>query len=40
MSSTEGAFIVSKNTSEGSGSPCVADLANKSTCSFYPLGAL
>jgi hypothetical protein len=25
-SSTEGAFIVSKNTSEGKGSPCAADL--------------
>jgi hypothetical protein len=37
-SSTEGAFIVSKNTSEGRGSPCVADLANKSACSFSPLG--
>jgi hypothetical protein len=29
-SSTEGAFIVSKNTSEGKGSPYAADLANKS----------
>jgi hypothetical protein len=38
MSSTEGAFIVSKNTSEGSGSPYAADLANKSACSFSPLG--
>jgi hypothetical protein len=38
MISTEGAFIVSKNTSEGKGSPCVADLANKSACSFSPLG--
>jgi hypothetical protein len=37
MSSIEGAFIVSKNTSEGKGSPCAADLANKSTCSFSPL---
>jgi hypothetical protein len=37
-SSTEGAFIVSKNTSEGRGSPCAADLANKSTCSFSSLG--
>jgi hypothetical protein len=34
ISSTEGAFIVSKNTSEGSGSPCAADLANRSACSF------
>jgi hypothetical protein len=38
MSSTKGAFIVSKNTFEGSGSPCAADLANKSVCSFSPLG--
>jgi hypothetical protein len=38
MSSTEGVFIVSKNTSEGSGSPYAADLANKSACSFSPLG--
>jgi hypothetical protein len=38
MSSTEGAFIVSKNTSEGNGSPCAADFANKSACSFSPLG--
>jgi hypothetical protein len=37
MSSTEGAFIVSMNTSEGNGSPCAADLANKSACSFSPL---
>jgi hypothetical protein len=37
MSSTEGAFIVSKNTSEGNGSPYAADLANRSTCSFSPL---
>jgi hypothetical protein len=29
MSSTEGAFIVSKNTSEGNGSPYAIDLANK-----------
>jgi hypothetical protein len=34
-SSTEGAFIVSKNTSEGKGSPCAADLANKSAYSFH-----
>jgi hypothetical protein len=34
MSSIEGAFIVSKNTSEGKGSLCAADLANKSACSF------
>jgi hypothetical protein len=40
MSSTEGAFIVSKNTSEGSGSPCAANLANKSACSFSPLRML
>jgi hypothetical protein len=38
ISSTEGAFIVSKNTSEGNGSPCATDLANKSVCSFSPLG--
>jgi hypothetical protein len=38
MSSTEGTFRVSKNTSEGSGSPCAADLASKSACSFSPLG--
>ena len=38
ISSTEGAFIISKNTSEGNGSPCAADLANKSLCSFSPLG--
>jgi hypothetical protein len=37
-SSTEGAFIVSKNTSEGRGSPCAADLASKSACSYSPLG--
>jgi hypothetical protein len=37
-SSTEGAFIVSKNTSEGRGSPCAADLAIRSACSFSPLG--
>jgi hypothetical protein len=40
MSSTEGAFIVSKNTSEGNGSPCAADLANRYACSFSPLGIL
>ena len=33
-SSTEGAFIVSKNTSKGRGSPCAADLASKFACSF------
>jgi hypothetical protein len=38
MSSTEGAFKVSKNTYEGSGSPCAADLASKSACSFSTLG--
>jgi hypothetical protein len=38
ISSTEGALIVSKNTSEGRGSPCAADLASRSTCSFSPLG--
>jgi hypothetical protein len=38
MSSTKGAFIVSKNTSEGNGSPSAADLANRSACSFSPLG--
>jgi hypothetical protein len=37
-SSTEGALIVSKNTSEGRGSPCAADLASRSACSFSPLG--
>jgi hypothetical protein len=37
-SSTIGAFIVSKNTSEGKGSPCAADLASRSACSFSPLG--
>jgi hypothetical protein len=37
MSSTEGALKVSKNTSEGSGSPCAADLASKSTYLFSPL---
>jgi hypothetical protein len=38
MSSIEGAFIVSKNTSEGKGNPYTTDLANKSACSFSPLG--
>jgi hypothetical protein len=38
ISSTEGAFIVSKNTSEGKESPCAADLASKSACSFSPFG--
>jgi hypothetical protein len=38
MSSTEGAFIVSKNTSEGNGSPYAVDLANWSACSFSLLG--
>jgi hypothetical protein len=38
ISSTEGAFIVSKNTSEGRGSSCAADLASRSACSFSPLG--
>jgi hypothetical protein len=38
MSSTEGAFIVSKNTSEANGSPYAADLANRFACSFSPLG--
>jgi hypothetical protein len=38
MSSTEGDFIVSKNTSEDNGSPCAADLSSKSVCSFSPLG--
>ncbi len=37
-SSTEGAFIVSKNTSEGNGSACAADLANKSAYSLSPRG--
>jgi hypothetical protein len=39
-SSTEGAFIVSKHTSKGRESPCAADLASKSACSFSPLGIL
>jgi hypothetical protein len=38
MSSTEGALIVSKNTFEGRGSPCAADLTSRSACSFSPLG--
>jgi hypothetical protein len=38
MSSIEGAFRVSKNTSEGSGSPYAADLASKFAYSFSPLG--
>jgi hypothetical protein len=38
MSSTEGAFIVSKNTPEGNGSPYAAEIANKFACSFSPLG--
>jgi hypothetical protein len=38
MSSTEGAFIVSKNTSKGNGSPWAADFANKSARSFSHLG--
>jgi hypothetical protein len=38
MSSIEGSFIVSKNTSKGKGSPYATDLANKSACSFSPLG--
>jgi hypothetical protein len=38
MSSTEGALRVSKNTSEGSGSPCAADLAKKYAYSLSPLG--
>jgi hypothetical protein len=37
INSTEGALIVSKNTSEGRGSPCAADLASRSACSFSPL---
>jgi hypothetical protein len=37
-SSTEGALIVSKNTSKGRGSPYAADLASRSACSFSPLG--
>jgi hypothetical protein len=37
-SSTEGVLIVSKNTSEGRGSPCAADLASRSACLFSPLG--
>jgi hypothetical protein len=38
MSSTKGAFIVLKNTPEGNESSSAADLANKSACSFSPLG--
>jgi hypothetical protein len=38
ISSTEGALIVSKNISEGKGSPCAAELATRSACSFSPLG--
>jgi hypothetical protein len=38
MSSIEGAFIVSKNTTEGNGSPCAVDLASRYACSFSPLG--
>ena len=38
ISSTEGAFIVSKNTSEGRGSPCAADLVSKSAVYFLLLG--
>jgi hypothetical protein len=38
MSSTEGAFRISKNTSGRSGSPCAADLASKSVYSLSPLG--
>jgi hypothetical protein len=38
ISSTEGAFIVSKNTSEGRGSPYAADLVGRSACTFSPLG--
>jgi hypothetical protein len=38
MSSTEGVLRVSKNTSEGSGSPYATDLASKSACLFSPLG--
>jgi hypothetical protein len=37
MSSAESAFIVSKNASEGNGSPYAGDLASKSVCSFSPL---
>jgi hypothetical protein len=37
-SSTEGALIVSKNTFEGRDSPCAADLASRSACSFSPRG--
>jgi hypothetical protein len=38
ISSTEGAFIVLKNTSVDRGSSCAADLASRSACSFSPLG--
>jgi hypothetical protein len=38
ISSIEGDFIVSKNTSKCRGSPYAADLASRSACSFSPLG--
>jgi hypothetical protein len=38
MRSTEGALRISKNTSGGSGSPCVADLASRFACSLSSLG--
>jgi hypothetical protein len=31
-------LLFQKNTSEGKGSPCAADLASRSACSFSPLG--
>jgi hypothetical protein len=37
ISSTEGAFIVSKNIFEGRGSLYATDLASRSACSFSPL---
>jgi hypothetical protein len=38
ISSTEGAFIISNNTSKGRGSPYADDLASRSACSFSPPG--
>jgi hypothetical protein len=38
MGSTEGAFIVSKNTFEGNESSFAADLANRSHVHFILLG--
>jgi hypothetical protein len=38
MRCTEGSFRTSKNTSGGRGSPSTVDLANRSVCSFSPIG--